>query len=277
MSSHPTSAPVVMRVAGIDILRRSGARDGLALVLLHGIGSHAHSFGPLMDVLDPSLEVLAWDAPGYGGSEPLAIAKPRPIDYAAVLAKLIDAMGLDRIVLVGHSLGALLAGSFAAAYPQRVAGLALLSPALGYQVPNGGTLPPNVQSRIDDLDRLGPEAFAASRAPRLLYRPETKPEVLSKTRAAMAALHPKGYAQAVWALGQGDLLADAAAIVAPTGVAVGAEDVVTPPSGARRLHAALGRPAFYEEIVATGHALAQEEPVATARLLERLIGEARHA
>jgi len=185
-------------------------------------------------------------------------------------------MPRDRIVLAGHSLGALFAGSFARAFPQRIKALALLSPALGYRVPAGGVLPPNVQSRIDDLDRLGPEAFAAGRAARLIYRAETKPELLARTRAAMAALHPAGYAQAVRALGQGDLLADAATVTAPTGVAVGAEDVVTPPAGARGLYAALGKPRFYEEIAAAGHALPQEAPLAVAQLLQRLIEEVRH-
>jgi pimeloyl-ACP methyl ester carboxylesterase len=276
MSARLALAPIVVRAAGIDVLRRAGSRDGVPLVLLHGIGSNAGSFSAMIEALDPSIDVLAWDAPGYGGSEPLAIASPDPADYAAALAAALDALRLDRVVLAGHSLGALFAGRFAAAYPDRITALALLSPALGYRVPHGGVLPPNVQGRIDDLDRLGPEAFAASRAARLIYRAETQPELLARTRAAMASLHPAGYAQAVRALGHGDLLADAADITAPTCVAVGAEDVVTPPVGARGLYAALGRPCFHEEIAATGHALPQEAPVAAAALLQRLIGEARH-
>jgi pimeloyl-ACP methyl ester carboxylesterase len=137
-------------------------------------------------------------------------------------------------------------------------------------------LPPNVQSRIDDIERLGPEAFAASRAARLVYSPETKPDVLSRVRSAMAALNETGYAHAVRALGHGDLLADAARITAPTSVAIGAEDAVTPPTGARALHAALANPLEYREFAATGHALPQEAPIAVARLLEELVKEARH-
>jgi pimeloyl-ACP methyl ester carboxylesterase len=277
MSALHITAPNSLRVADVDVLHRTGSQDGVPVVLLHGVGSNASSFLPLMAALDPSLDLYAWDAPGYGASQPLAMPSPHPSDYTDALTSVLDALELDRVVVIGHSLGTLFAANFAAARPERVVALALLSPALGYRVPTGGGLPPNVQSRIDDLERLGPQAFAASRASRLVYRPDTKPEVLARARSAMAAVNPAGYAQAVHALGHGDLLADAARIAALTCVAVGAEDVVTPPAGARALHAVLARPFGYEEFAATGHALPQEEPVATARLLERLIKEARHA
>jgi pimeloyl-ACP methyl ester carboxylesterase len=275
MSAIPTT-PTAVRVAGVDVLRRAGARGGTPVVLLHGVGSNASSFAPLMETLDPALDLYAWDAPGYGASQPLAMKSPHPSDYANALIDVLNALDLGRIVLVGHSLGSLFAGSFAATHPARVAALALLSPALGYRVATGAALPPNVQSRIDDIERLGPEAFAASRAARLVYNPEKKPEVLARVRSAMAALNKTGYAQAVRALGHGDLLADAARITAPTCVAIGAEDAVTPPAGARALHAALASPLEYREFAATGHALPQEMPIAVARLLEELVKEARH-
>jgi pimeloyl-ACP methyl ester carboxylesterase len=276
MSAPRTITPVRLHAVGVDVLRRSGSQGGNPVVLLHGIGSNASSFAPLMEALDPALDVYAWDAPGYGASKPLAVESPHPSDYADALADALDALELDRVILVGHSLGSLFAGSFAATHPARVAALGLLSPALGYRVATNGDLPPNVQSRIDDLKRLGAETFAASRAARLIYNPETKPEVLTRVRSAMAALHQAGYAQAVRALGHGDLLADAARIKAPTLVAIGAEDAVTPPSGARALHAALPQPLGYREFADTGHALPQEAPVAVARLLEGLVKEARH-
>ncbi len=275
MSAIPTN-PTAVRAAGVDVLRRAGARGGTPVVLLHGVGSNASSFAPLMEVLDPVLDVYAWDAPGYGASQRLAIESPHPSDYANALIDVLNALDLERIVLVGHSLGSLFAGSFAATHPARVAALALLSPALGYRVATSAALPPNVQSRIDDIERLGPEAFAASRAARLVYTPEKKPDVLARVRSAMAALNKTGYAQAVRALGHGDLLADAARITAPTCVAIGAEDAVTPPAGARALHAALKNPLDYQEIAATGHALPQEAPIIVARLLEKLVKEARH-
>jgi len=251
-------------VSGITLRRNAGA--GVPLVLLHGIGSNAESWSPLMAALPPGLEVIAWDAPGYGASAPVAPEAPTPSDYAAALLRVLDALGHARIRLMGHSLGSLFAGRFAALHPGRVERLALLSPALGYGV-TAGPLPPGVQARIDDLAALGPQDFAARRASRLVHDPEKRPKVLEGVRRSMAAVNPAGYAQAVRALGAGDLLADAPGLAMPTLVATGIEDVVTPPDNARRLHAALPNPIRLAELPAAGHAMPQEFPRELAALL----------
>lgn len=259
------------RDAGIAFLRRPGSANSQTVVMLHGIGSNGGSFVPLIDALPATLDAIAWHAPGYGGSRPVAPASPHPADYGDALLELLNALHLADIILVGHSLGCLFAASFAARHPGRVRALALLSPALGYGVKPGEALPDKVQSRIDELRALGPLDFAAKRAARLVYQPQQKPAVATAVRDAMAAVNPDGYAQAVRALGAGDLLADAAKLPMRTLVAVGAEDVITPPDNARQLYGALPRPAGFHEIPGTGHALPQEDPAGIARLLTELI------
>lgn len=270
MTAHAAMAqPAQGLLSGIGFLRRSGR--GRGLMLLHGIGSNASSFVPVMMALPTPIDAIAWNAPGYATSQPLADATPAPSDYAAALARLIDALGLDRVVVCGHSLGALFAGSFAARYPERVAALAFISPALGYRVKPGEALPSTVQARIDEIGAADLESFAAKRAARLVHAPERKPQALAAVRTAMTALNPAGYIQAVRALGAGDLLADAAAVAVPAIVGVGAEDVVTPPANARALYAALPRAVAFHEITDAGHALPQENPAAVADMLGGLM------
>jgi pimeloyl-ACP methyl ester carboxylesterase len=254
-------------VAGVSVLRRSGAGG---IVLLHGIGSDAATWMPMIAALDPELAVMAWDAPGYGVSEPLPEASPGPAHYADRLTFVLDAMGWDRVVLVGHSLGCLFAARLAVRHPARVRSLMLLSPALGYGVPASAALPANVQVRIDDLDALGPVDFAAKRAARLVYRPDAKPDVLAGVRRAMAAVNPGGYAQAVRALAAGTLVDDAARIAVPAVVAVGAEDVVTPPSNARAVRDVLTGAGDLVLVPDAGHALPQEAPAVVAALLTEM-------
>jgi pimeloyl-ACP methyl ester carboxylesterase len=259
--------------AGIEFVRRPGSGAARPMVLLHGIGSNALSWAPMMEVLDPGIDVIAWNAPGYGQSAALAPRTPNPLDYATALLQLLDTLDVRQPILVGHSLGAMFAGKFAACFPGRVAALVLVSPAIGYGVPPGMPLPPKMQERIDDLETLGPADFAAKRAARLVFDPQAKPGVVAAVARAMASVRPDGYAQAVHALGAGDLVADARAIAAPTMVVVGLQDVITPPASARTVRAALRNVVSYQEIDGAGHALPQESPKVLARLLAALTKE----
>lgn len=261
---------------GVSYLRRPGDASALPLVLLHGVGSNAGSFTALLAALPPAIEAIAWDAPGYGQSAPLAVDAPSPRQYADALAQFLDVLKVDRIALAGHSLGALFAASFARHYPGRVSALALISPALGYGVAPGTPLPDGVQSRIDEILELGPAAFAKKRAARLVGNPQARPEVVAAVEAAMAAVHPAGYIQAVRALGAGQLLSDAALITVPVMVAVGTLDQITPPANARRAYAALGNAAGFHEIPGAGHAVTQEEPAALASILVHMVGRPAH-
>jgi pimeloyl-ACP methyl ester carboxylesterase len=253
----------------------------MPLVLLHGIGSNGGSFAPLIGALDGGRPVLAWDAPGYGESAPLAPDWPDPSDYAAALAGLLAQLAIERCLLLGHSLGTLIAARFAATWPQRVAALCLVSPSLGGGVAKGAPLPPSVARRVEDLATLGARKFAAARSPLLMADPAGRPDVLAGIVDAMAAVRLGGYDQAARMLAVGRMLEDAARLRVPTTVIIGSEDRITPPENARAVYAAL--PAAirngYVEIAAAGHAVCQEQPAAVARAIAAAIaGEvASHA
>jgi pimeloyl-ACP methyl ester carboxylesterase len=68
----PDGAIQRLVVDGIEIVRREGRTADAPIVLLHGIGSNAGSFEPLMACLDQNRTVVAWNCPGYGRSTPLA-------------------------------------------------------------------------------------------------------------------------------------------------------------------------------------------------------------
>src|SRR5258708_6766104 len=113
------------------------AASGPPLVLLHGVGSAAASFRYQLQALSARFRVVAWDAPGYGASTPLAIEHPDTSDYAAALDAWLGALGIDRCHLVGQSLGTLIAARFSAEQPRRVLSLTLAGGARGH-----GRLPP---------------------------------------------------------------------------------------------------------------------------------------
>ncbi|WCO71754.1 alpha/beta fold hydrolase [Enterobacter hormaechei] len=104
--------------------------SGIPLMLLHGISSGAASWHKQMAL--NGFRVLAWDMPGYGESPMLAVARANAGDYADALAAMLDRAGVWQTVLVGHSLGALVASAFAAKFPDRVIHLVLADAAQGY-------------------------------------------------------------------------------------------------------------------------------------------------
>lgn len=98
-----------------------------AIVLLHGLGSSATAFGPLLGRLRRAARrVVAPDHLGHGFSAEAARHTPEVL--LAAVTHTIDALG-EPVVLVGNSMGGALALGYAAARPDRVRALVLLSPA----------------------------------------------------------------------------------------------------------------------------------------------------
>jgi len=118
-----------VEVAGLRLhLRDTGPRDAPAIVLLHGFGSSLHTWDAWAALLEADHRVIRFDLPGFGltGADPTG-------DYTdtrsiAVLAALLDQLDLPRAALIGNSMGGRIAWAFAAAHPDRVAKLVLVSP-----------------------------------------------------------------------------------------------------------------------------------------------------
>ena len=252
--------------AGDAVFSYLEAGSGEALVLLHGIGSAAASFRYQLEGLSTRFRVLAWNAPGYSASTPLAMTHPEAHDYAATLHAWLGALGIERCHLVGHSLGTLIAASFAADQPPRVVSLTLAGIAQGH-----GRLPPSerqrlLAQRLGDVASLGARGMAEKRGPRLLG-PGATEEMLRMVVETMARIRPEGYAQAARMLSTGDITADLARLPAglPMQIIVGEADAITPPAACLEIAAAFAAPAHV--IPGAGHALYLEKPQEFNRLL----------
>ncbi len=271
-----SSSPYMHRGASGSIgYLESGGDRAAPLVLLHGIGSNANSFAPLMAALPADLKTLAWDAPGYGSSAPLTLEWPSADDYVAALDAFLDRLGIARLHLLGHSMGALIAGRFAVRHADRLASLTLASPALGYGTAPGATLAAPAANRLEAMIAEGAPQFAATRGPRLVWNNTMRPHVVADVIAAMSEVRLPGYRHSSRMLSCADLVADAAHIRTPTVVLVGDKDEITPPENCRRVYDALiaATPALahrFELVSDCGHAVVQENPKAVAELMERL-------
>lgn len=143
------AASNVRDVGGVEMfyLDAPGGTNAAPIVLLHGLSANANSFAGLIAAgLSPAFRVIAPDLRGRARS-----GKPESgyemADHARDVIALLDAIGLERVVLGGHSFGGYLAIFIAANYPERVSKLVVIDAAISSHPRIGVLLKPS-------LDRL---------------------------------------------------------------------------------------------------------------------------
>jgi len=264
---------IAINEKGDRIGYRQWGERGPVVVLLHGISSSAASWLPCAQVLSQTMRVFAWDAPGYGNSTPLQTPVPRAADYAVRLRAWLAALHVKPDVMVGHSLGALMASAYVAEAPVAVQPkhLLLLNPAQGYGQPGLEEKSRSVQAqRLATLDQLGIDGMAESRHAHLL-RADASDEERAWVRWNMKRLNDGGYRQAVAMLSGDDIgayLRKRPASV-PARVACGDVDGITPPVGCETLARTFGMP--FTLVPAAGHASYIDAPEAVAGWIEQAV------
>lgn len=136
MTTAPAEGPAEGFVDGFVELGNGGRlfyrREGRGepLLLVHGFGLDHRVWAPQWPALTADFDVISVDLRGFGRSSPPGAA---PYAHHEDLRALVDALGVERTHLIGHSLGGGIAASFAVAYPQRAGRLVLSAPLLrGY-------------------------------------------------------------------------------------------------------------------------------------------------
>jgi pimeloyl-ACP methyl ester carboxylesterase len=122
------------------------------IICLHGLSGNAHNFDGLAPKLAECYHVLSLDVRGRGESAWGAAADYNPVVYVADLLAFVTELGLQRINLIGTSMGGVISMIFAGGYPERVARLVLND--IGPEVDPAGL------KRITDYFTEAPNEFA---------------------------------------------------------------------------------------------------------------------
>lgn len=200
--------------------------EGPPVVLLHGYVGDRRTWQRQIDDLSDEFTVVAWDAPGFGGSfDPPEIF--RLSDFADCLAAFIDALNLGQPHIVGLSFGGGLALALYERHPAIPASLVLASAYAGW----AGSLPPDVvEQRLQQALRLAecpPEQLVDELMPTLL--PESAPkELVDEFATAMYDFRPAGLRAASTAFADADLRDVLPRIAVPTLLLYGDRDVRAP-------------------------------------------------
>ena len=144
MTAEPPQIPGVRRsfveANGVRFhVTEAGAPDGRPVVALHGFPQHHYEWRDLLADPPAGLRIIAPDLPGYGWSGP-ARHKWAKEDVATDVLALLDAMGLDRVLLVAHDWGACVGYLMVLREPQRFDGYLATNFPHPWQ-PRGKTLP----------------------------------------------------------------------------------------------------------------------------------------
>ena len=235
----------------------AGSPAGTPIVFLHGIGGSARSFLPQLDHFSTAWRAIAWDMPGYGGSTPLEIVS---IDtLTAALAGFLQELGLERPILVGHSIGGMLVQRLLSLQPHaaRAVVLAQTSAAFGSRDPAWAQ--DFIRTRLAPLDAGQSMADLAAGMVADLAGDSPDPDGMALARDCFARTPDITYRDTVMALPGFDMRDALPRIAVPTLVLSGTRDQNAPAPAMERMAARIPG-AQYVALDGAGHLAHLEQP-----------------
>lgn len=195
----PVQSPLYADGHGRMAYRTAGDSRRPAVLLLHGLGSSSAGYRAQLAGLSQDFHVIAWNAPGFEGSTPIAATEPRMEDYADLAAAFLHALGIKRLaVLVGSSWGSIIATTLAARHPSIVGSLILSAPNISRGHVTGETRDTEIAAWLKMADVSLPVSRSAI-ADRLLT-PQTPPLVRGHVERLRDAMTTQGWQQAIRSL-----------------------------------------------------------------------------
>lgn len=147
-----TSTDHTILVNNINIHYIEYPDNGPVMLMMHGLTANAHAFGGLMTAgLADSFHIYSVDLRGRGQSDHPAFNYSMK-DHARDIICMLDALGLDHVILAGHSFGGLLSIYLAANYPRRISKIIILDAAARMN-PRAAEL---LGYRLSTLDKVYP-------------------------------------------------------------------------------------------------------------------------
>jgi 3-oxoadipate enol-lactonase len=238
--------------------KTAGAGDR-AIVFLHGLGGDKDNFDDQLAALPDGWRALAWNMPGNGGSPPLPAMTFGAL--AAAVVAMLDAEGVDRAVVLGHSMGGMVAQEVAARYPERVAGLVLFATAPAFGGQDDSFKARFLAERLAPLDAGKTPADIAPAVVGAMFCPATSDAVKARAAASMSAIPVAVYRASLQCIVTFDRRDALERIACPTLVLAGESDALSPPRTMARMAERIPG-ATYRCLPGMGHLANFEDPAA---------------
>jgi 3-oxoadipate enol-lactonase len=254
-------------IDGVTLHFRLDSQDGgnPCLAFINSLGTDLRIWDPVIAHLHPGFSLVRHDKRGHGLSDcppgPYALS-----DHTTDLAGLLERLGMGPVILVGISVGGMIALNYASLYPDSVEAMVLCDTAAKI----GSAAYWN--ERIAAVNKTGLEAMGE----RILERwfspgyPDSHPAEYRGYRNMLLRTPVEGYTATCAGLGDADLTGILRSIPARTLVLTGTEDLATPPALGRQLAEALPN-AKFDTIEGAGHLACLERPELLAERINRFL------
>ncbi len=229
-----------------------------AVVMLHGVGGGAAAWTPQLDAFAAAgYRAVAWDAPGYGATPTV-----EPYDMAGLaraLERLLEALPARRRVLVGHSMGGMVAQEAMAAFPAKVDGLVLSATSPAFGKPGGDWQREFLAQRLGPLDAGKTMADLAPALVGGMVGTDPDPAGVRLATGTMARVASDTYRRALHAIVGFDRRDALAATRVPTLALAGSRDGAAPPAVMEKMATRIPG-AEYRVLAGCGHLANLERP-----------------
>lgn len=263
----------------MDVRRRnnvtvSGPADGQPMVFAHGFGCDQNMWRFVAPAFADRYRVVLFDHVGAGGSD-LAAYRPAKYDslqgYADDVREICAALGLDRVVFVGHSVSGMIGVLAAIAEPERFAALVLVGPSPRYVDDEGyvgGFSRQDVEGLLESLESnyLG---WTSAMAPAIMGNPE-RPELGQELTNSFCRTDPEIARHFARVTFLSDNRADLPRVSVPTLVLQCADDVIAPDAVGEHVHRQISGSALVR-MRATGHCPNLSAPEETIAAIEAFL------
>lgn len=255
--------------------------DGPTVVMLHGVGGGHLAFAPQVErFASVGYRAVSWDMPGYGSSAPIEPYTFKGLAESAIA--LIEALagpgreGTPPVILIGHSMGGMVAQEVVARRPGLVKRLVLCGTSPAFGKPDGDWQRAFVASRTAPLDAGQSMADLAATLVPQMTGPDALPEGLRLAEHCMGRVPAATYRRAVECLVSFDRRANLPAIRVPTLLVAGEHDRNAPPDVMRRMADRITGAEFVQ-LPGVGHLMNLEAPDAfDAAVLDFLARHHQH-
>jgi pimeloyl-ACP methyl ester carboxylesterase len=175
--------------------------SGRPVVFLHGLQGGAQSWVPQLTLLSDRFHIIAWDAPGYGESDPVSGSID---DFATAALEFITTHLSEPAAVVGHSLGGVIALRMASLEPRAMSRIVLSCTHPGHGRQPDADVSDRYSRRMEELATLPRDEYGRRRARGML--PDDAPVHAVEAIARIASVvRPEGIAAAIRAIESADL------------------------------------------------------------------------